>query len=297
MKAAARAEKRRADDRQQLREDLVARRKEWYGRRQRLAARARWLRWEPCCITARARRRLSRRERLEMGWRQYRALLALVDGRGQVMHAQILAGASNMAVILCQWGLGSEHEFVVVTAQRLIATLHKLIRNPAPGKPVRPTDPVGQPGTCPLDAAGVAMVADLLAIHAEQLDHQDCTRLLLSNVQAEVLRRQKDRNVVDPDEPQRHAIGPDGKPVLLANVGGDVAALVEGALRRLRELVLPAADEGGELPLVIASIETYFAVSQRVLMDTPADVLRQAAIAVAEESRVRAAKQSEGAVA
>jgi hypothetical protein len=235
---------------------------------------------------------LNRRKLVQVSLRQHEALDAIATGHGTVRHAQVLAGAANIAVVLCNWGLGTEHEFAVVTAQRVIQELQRFVPRPKPGKQVDPLVPLGKPGVCPLDRLGLEAVAGLLLVHDAQREHADCTRGLMVRAEQEVLRRTYvDKNIVTASSPKPAGVkDASGKTVLKARMDG-VGRMVTATLRRLRTLVQP--EDGSELGLVIATLETYCSVAEAVMSQCPAQLVRQCAEMVADEA-AKAAAQAEG---
>jgi hypothetical protein len=291
MKAAAKVMKRQQPQRPVL--TLVPppapRRKHW---RMPLALCSRGLRCEPIIRLQMENWPLQRSKLVQVSLRQHEALNAIAVGQGTVRHAQILAGAANIAVVLCNWGLGSEHEFAVVTGQRVLEELKRFAPKPKPGKQVDPQAPLGKPGVCPLDPLGLAAVAGLLMVHDAQREHPDCTRGVLVRAEQEVLRRAYvDRNVVTAASPKPEGVkDASGKTVLKAQMHG-VGRMVAATLRRLRDLTEPADDS--ELALVIATLETYCAVAEAVMSQSPAQLVRECAEMVAAEA-AKVAEEAEG---
>jgi hypothetical protein len=260
--------------------------------RQPLALRARCLRREPIVRLQMGNWPLQQRKLVEVSLRQHGALSAIAAGNGQVRHAQILAGAANIAVVLCNWGLGAEHEFAVVTAQRVLEELKRFCPKPKPGKQVDPLAPLGKPGVCPLDRLGLEAVAGLLLVHDAQREHPNCTRGVLVRAEQEVLRRvYMDKNVVTAASPKPDGVkDASGKTVLKAQMHG-VGRMVAATLRRLRDLTKP--DDNSELDLVVATLETYCSVAEAVLSQSPAQLVRECAEMVANEA-AKAAAEAEG---
>lgn len=297
MKAAAKAMKRQqAPQRPALVLVPAPRPRRALGRSTSFAARAvalRYLRPRRLLRLQMANWPLQPRKLATVTMRQYEALDAIATGHGTVRHAQVLAGAANIAVVLCNWGLGEEQEFAVVTAQRVIEELKRFMPKPKPGKAVDPLAPLGKPGVCPLDRLGLEAVAGLLLVHDAQREHPACTRGVMVRAEQEVLRRAYvDRNVVTANAPRPEGVkDAQGNTVLKARMDG-VGRMVTATLRRLRTLTDPADDS--ELSLVIATLETYCAVAEAVMSQCPAQLVRECAEMVAE-SAAKAAAEAEGA--
>lgn len=283
MKAAARANKLRAQERQQFSQEKVAKRKVFYGNRRRTAARLMGMRWAPgrrLLLVQRQHFPLSTRYRRAQWVRQFTALEAIRSGGGTVYHAQVLAGAANIAVVLADWGLGWEYDLVLSTGQRIVNSLARFVSSL-----YKPTDPLGKRGVCPLDAVGLSSIESMLEIHTAQLAHPDCTRLVLARADNEVFARaeRKRRERVPAVLKGQQAQGTDTK---------DITRSMKATLRRLRELAEPEPD--GELDMLFANLETFFAVATAVIEQSPAEQVRKCALRVAQAAEQAAAEAVEG---
>ena len=218
---------------------------------------------------------LPRRTQLKLALRRWEALDALATGKWQVIHGQILAGVSNIAQVLSEWGLGWEHEAHILVAQKALAEMRDRMK----------------PGECPLDKAGLEAVLLLLRIHDAQVDHPDCTRLVLYRADQEIKRRICDGNVIG-----KVVAGPqvvkakDGSIKVISDISA-TEKMVVSALTMLREQFNPA--DGSPADDAIVSIETFAAVSMEIMKRTPPNVVRECTRLVLEQCRTNGAAEQE----
>ena len=110
----------------------------------------------------------------DLGLAYHGALAALTQGNGTWDDCNTLALASNVALLLCEYGLGGDELEAVKAAQDAVVRL--VLR----GKPS---------GRYVLTGAELRDLQALLALHDAQLAHEECTR----RVVIEVLRRIRNR--------------------------------------------------------------------------------------------------------
>jgi hypothetical protein len=284
VKAAARADKRRDQEKAAQRDHLVAERKRFHlaAHRKQLVASARGLRREPIVITQRANWQLSAPYRRRQWVRQFTALERIRSGIGTVHDAQVLAGAANIAIVLCEWGLGWEYDFVLLTGQRVVNSLGRFAPRDAVANTI-----LGKRGVCPLDAAGLDAVDSMLEIHTAQLAHPDCTRMVMARADTEVFERAKRKRLARIPEALQSKTGPNGEQMVLTDTS-DINKSMRATLRRVRDLIAP--DDGGELDMALANLETFFAVATAVIAQTPAQEVRKCALLVANAAEKAAAE-------
>jgi hypothetical protein len=102
------------------------------------------------------------------------ALAALTSGHANDSEANALALASNVALMLCEYGIGREYLDEVIAAQHAVMSI-KLRR-----------DRVGRYGAT---GPELALLQTLLDLHDAQLDSEDCKEYVLIGALVECKRR------------------------------------------------------------------------------------------------------------
>jgi hypothetical protein len=112
------------------------------------------------------------RRTLSIGY--HGALESMTKGRGTEDDADMLALASNVALLLCEQGFGPNYLGEVKKAQTSLMALQGRF---------------SQLGRYVLDGAGLGQLQTLLELHDAQLAEPDCTEGLLAAALSEIRRR------------------------------------------------------------------------------------------------------------
>jgi hypothetical protein len=238
-----------------------------------LVARSRGLRREPIVATNGRFRNLDRRVRIVSTLRRLAALDAIERNVALVTHGLALVGAANMALVLCQWGIGPEHLELIQAAFEILGKLDDAILS---GSDAKQLDPMVAPrGQVLLSADERALVRDMVLIHHDQLCHPACTRVLLVRADLEVRRRAA-------AETERRQ---------MLDAPADLSAVspqITQALRQVREL--SHCEDSPRLSMAVATLETWFAVALEAMQRLPARVVRECAEKVSERAAQAAAE-------
>lgn len=110
------------------------------------------------------------------------ALAAIVNGKGTWMDANTLALAANMALLLCEIGLGADDLPTAMAGQDALMTL--MARRERTGKMV-------------LTGPEARALQELLDLHDGQMQSEDCAEGMLVSALAECKRRIAEGNVLE----------------------------------------------------------------------------------------------------